>query len=159
MRLGAPVCKVKLLLLSILGSEYAREFPRRTLLETVWKLAKGSRWCVFGGATGQRLSFFTPFYRLLGLQFGPIQIFQTVSLGISVISGATEGPALHNNSVNVTRCCDSKKRYLKKLSCRGISCAKPEGLLVQSLLEVGDNRLQTNDKAILRRGECVLKVL
>ena len=27
------------------------------------------RWCVFGGATGQRLSFFTPFYRLVGLQF------------------------------------------------------------------------------------------
>jgi hypothetical protein len=31
-RLGAAVCKVKLLLLSILGSEYAREFPRRPLV-------------------------------------------------------------------------------------------------------------------------------
>src|SRR5829696_5281402 len=44
-------------------------FPGTRLLETVWKLAKGSRWYVFGGATGQRLSFFTPFYRLVGLQF------------------------------------------------------------------------------------------
>src|ERR671916_2811342 len=52
-----------------------RSPPGRGLLftrlptETVWKLAKVSRWCVFGGATGQRLSFFTPFYRLVGLQF------------------------------------------------------------------------------------------
>src|SRR5215204_6101585 len=42
---------------------------RTVSVETVWKMARGSPWCVFGGATGQRLSFFTLFYRLVGLQF------------------------------------------------------------------------------------------